>query len=270
MTAQIYPIQRTCPVIVNKKMYDGSVFQDELAHNSLQSIKFVDNNTVGTNNSVIWKNVGELTSYVYASFYVLAKNTTGVFSCMLQNDTLGTTAVNVGFLGTNYFYYNSDDGWKFPSTYLTDHWYHFEILYNIESQWFSFYIDNTPIGQQVQTAYKYYSITQIRFCTGESLGSSNYIFYLDDVTVRDWYIKNQRNISSIIDDPFEDYANNSELEATPWNLFASGASTNVTIQTDPLFSHSHSHSVRMYDGTEFEYCHLNYFFDGSPHTDETC
>jgi hypothetical protein len=105
----------------------------------------------------------------------------------------------------------------------------------------------------------------VGFQTSTTAGAGSATFYLDDVEVREWTVRQKSNITPIVDDDLNSYSNNDEIEATAWSLYA-GGNTNVTLQTYPLYARSQPQSARLFDANSSNWCHFNYEFPSQPQT----
>ncbi|MFX1297851.1 MAG: hypothetical protein ACFFD2_23770 [Promethearchaeota archaeon] len=162
----------------------------ERSHSPSNSIRLVDTSIGGESHlAYMYRIFGNKTTYLYTSLYIYALYALEILSVSLRNAT-GHSSIEVG-LDLLQFYYVSNNQKHSDWTwfYSTNTWYHFELLYDIANQSFSFYIDNIPYAENVPTNLNIVSVDRIFITTSSTLGFGSARFYVDDITVRDWHIK---------------------------------------------------------------------------------
>ena len=234
-------------------------------HSGSQSIQFYDNNNTG-GFLKLRKGIGSQFSFLYVSFFARCAQTTGEWSLYISNTSSGFpyNAVDTGFDMYGTFYYGSAGSWTHQRTYTKDTWYHFEVLLDMASRIYSVYVDNSPLCDNIPLFNNLFSVNTIIFRTSGICGVGT--FYLDEVVVRESFIKNQYNVTQeggtiLIDDNFNSYANNAAVQAAGWQ-YNTTINTSVDLTSNPLNAHSYPKSIQLFDNnaTSGAFCELKKSF----------
>ena len=87
---------------------------------------------------------------------------------------------HMGVSQIGYYYYGSNGTWQTTAPYSPG-WHHFEIFYNVDSQRFTGFVNDTLMCVNVLTFDPINSVNTIRFATADTEGTGNDVYYIDDV-----------------------------------------------------------------------------------------